>query len=290
MSASDDSPGQRVAIPVPAKMGGLDARKRNPGWLPRVQQPIRRFMVDVGKLFALFALGSMIALPGYSGAQTAPPAAGASSATASDGLQKVISQLNTAATKFESAQADFSWDQYIAAVQEDDVQAGTIYFERKKGVTRMAADLKTLNEKPAPKTVVYDNGQVEYYEPAIKQVTVIRAGANHGQWESFLTLGFGGSGTDLEATWKVSLLATESMNGVTVAKLDLVPRDQKILDLFTHVTIWIDPSRGVSLKQIFYQPTGDLRTATYKNIRYNQPIASDIFQIKPAPGTTRINK
>ncbi len=248
-------------------------------------------MIDAGKVFAVFALGSMMALPGYAGAQTAPAAASASSAAvAGNDLEKVISQLNTAATKFESAQADFSWDQYIAAVQEDDIQAGTIYFERKKGVTRMAADLKTLNGKPAPKTVVYDAGQVKYYEPAIKQLTVIGAGANRGQWESFLTLGFGGSGADLESAWKVSLLGTEPMNGVTVAKLDLVPRDQKVLDLFTHVTIWVDPSRGVSLKQIFYQPTGDLRTATYKNIRYNQPIASDIFRIKTAPGTTQINK
>jgi outer membrane lipoprotein-sorting protein len=118
----------------------------------------------------------------------------------------------------------------------------------------------------------------------------MRAGANRGQWESFLTLGFGGSGTDLEANWKVSLLGTEPMNGISVAKLDLVPREQKVLDLFTHVTIWVDPARGVSLKQIFYQPSGDLRTATYKNFRYNQPIASEIFQIKTAPGTNRVVK
>jgi outer membrane lipoprotein-sorting protein len=247
-------------------------------------------MADVGKRFARFTLGVLISLSVYCGAQTPSPAAGASSSAASADLQKVISQLNTAATKFESAQADFAWDQYIAVVQEDDIQSGTIYFERKKGVTRMAADLKSLNGKPAPKTVVYDLGQVEYYEPTIKQLTVLHAGANSGQWESFLTLGFGGSGSDLEANWKVSLLGTESMNGVSVAKLDLVPRAQKVLELFTHVTIWVDPSRGVSLKQVFYQPSGDLRTATYKNFRYNQPIPNDIFQIKTAPGTTRINK
>ena len=247
-------------------------------------------MVDVGKVFARIALGLMIALPGHSGAQAAPPAASASSAGTSADLQKVISQLNTAAVKFESAQAEFAWDQYIAVVQEDDVQSGTIYFERKKGVTRMAADLRLLNGKAAPKTVVYDDGEVEYYEPTIKQLTVMRAGANRGQWESFLTLGFGGSGTDLEANWKVSLLGTEPMNGISVAKLDLVPREQKVLDLFTHVTIWVDPAKGVSLKQIFYQPSGDLRTATYKNFRYNQPIASEIFQIKTAPGTNRVMK
>ena len=67
------------------------------------------------------------------------------------------------------------------------------------------------------------------------------------------------------------------MNGVSVVKLDLVPLQKKVLDMFPHVTIWIDPAQGISYKQIFYEPGGDKRTATYKNIRYNQPIASDVF-------------
>ena len=80
------------------------------------------------------------------------------------------------------------------------------------------------------------------------------------------------------------------MDGVSVAKLDLVPVQQNVANMFTHVTIWVDPARGISLKQIFYQPSGDMRTATYKNIRYNSPIAGDVFQLKLPPGTTRVVK
>jgi outer membrane lipoprotein-sorting protein len=241
----------------------------------------------MGKLIALLSLGAMISLPGLCSAQAATSGGGTSSAAASSAdLRKVISQLDAAAAKFLSAQADFTWDEFQAVVQESDVQSGTIYFERKKGVTRMAAYLQKDNGKDALKTVVYDGGEVEYYEPGIKQMTILRAGANRGQWESFLTLGFGGSGTDLEANWQVSLLGNETINGVSVAKLDLVPKTQKVQEMFTHVTIWIDPVRGVSLKQVFYQPSGDLRTATYKNIRYNTPTADEVFHIKTAPGTT----
>jgi outer membrane lipoprotein-sorting protein len=238
-------------------------------------------MVDAGKRIALLCLGLMVMLPASSRAQTTPPASSAD-------LQKVISQLNTAAAKFVSAQADFAWDTFTAVVQEHDVQTGTIYYERKNGVTRMAAYIKQDNGKDAPKTVVYDNGEVNLYEPTIKQLTVMRAGTNRGQFESFLTLGFGGSGTDLEANWKVSLLGNETMDEVPVVKLDLVPLQKKVLDLFTHVTIWVEPTRGVSHKQVFYQPSGDLRTATYKNIRYNTAVPADVFQIKTAPGTTRV--
>jgi outer membrane lipoprotein-sorting protein len=235
-------------------------------------------MIDARKTISLFCLGMLFLLPGQSPAQTSSPAGNAD-------LQKVITQLNAAASKFSSAQADFIWDQYQAVVEEHDVQTGTIYYERKNGVTRTAAYIKTDNGNPALKTVVYDNGEAQYYVPSIKQLTIIKAGANKGQWESFLTLGFGGSGTDLEANWKVSLLGTEPMNGVSVAKLDLVPLQQKVLDMFPHVTIWIDPTQGISYKQIFYEPGGDNRTATYTKIRYNQPVASDIFEIKRAPGT-----
>jgi outer membrane lipoprotein-sorting protein len=138
--------------------------------------------------------------------------------------------------------------------------------------------------------VTFDGGEANFFEPAIKQLTVIRAGANRNQWESFLTLGFGGSGADLEANWKVSLLKTETMDGVSVAKLDLVPVQQNVANMFNHVTIWVDPARGISLKQIFYQPSGDMRTATYKNIRYNSPIAGAVFQPKFPAGTTRVEK
>ncbi len=239
-------------------------------------------MVDAGKRIALLCLGLLVSLP--LGAQTA------SSAGSAD-LEKVISQLNAAAAKFESAEADFTWDQFQAVVQDHDLQTGTIYYERKKGgSTRVAAYLKEDNGKPAPKTVVFDGGDANFYEPGIKQLTVIRAGANRNQWESFLTLGFGGSGTDLKVNWKVSLLGTETMDGVQVAKLDLVPVQQSVANMFTHVTIWVDPAKGLSHKQIFYQPSGDLRTATYTNIRYNLPIAADVFQLKLPPGTTRVVK
>lgn len=234
-------------------------------------------MVKAGRTIATLCLGWAILLPGGVRAQSAD-------------VEQVLTQLNAAAAKFSSAQADFIWDQFTAAVQDHDLQTGTISFERKKGVTRMNAELKQDNGKPAPKSVVYDGGQVQIYTPGIKQLMVMKAGANRGQWESFLTLGFGGSGDDLKTNWKVSLQGTEKIDGVSVAKLDLVPNEQKVLDMFTHVTIWVDPTRSVSYKQVFYQPSGDTRTATYTKIRYNVPLPASVFQIKPLPGSTTVER
>ena len=198
--------------------------------------------------------------------------------------------MNAAATKFSSAQADFTWDQYQAVVEEHDVQTGTIYYERKKGVTRTAAYIKDDNGNPAPKTVVYDNGEAQYYVPSIKQLTIIRAGANKGQWESFLTLGFGGSGADLQANWKVSLLGTENMNGVLVAKLDLVPLQQKVLDMFPHVTIWIDPTEALATSKSSTSLAGTTEQPLTRTFATTNQSAAISSRSSTAPGTNRVVK
>jgi hypothetical protein len=73
---------------------------------------------------------------------------------------------------------------------------------------------------------------------------------------------------------------------VPVEKLDLVSKDPGIRNNYaTHITIWIDPARDVSLKQISYNasngtPTGDTRTVYYTNIRLNQKVDMGPFAIK----------
>jgi outer membrane lipoprotein-sorting protein len=220
---------------------------------------------------------------GFTPANGVAQAASASAKSAD--LDKMLAQLDAAAVKFHTAQADFSWDVYQAVVQDHDIQTGTIYFERLNGTTQMAAQVKQEGNRAAPKFVVYNGSEVQFYQPEIKQMTIFRAGTNRSQAESFLTLGFGGSGTELKQNWEVTLLGSEMVDGVKVAKLDLKPKAANVANTFSHVTIWVDPARSISLKQIFFAPSGDLRTATYSNIRYNQPIPNEVFHIKVAPGT-----
>jgi outer membrane lipoprotein-sorting protein len=189
---------------------------------------------------------------------------------------KVLAQMDAASAKFQSTQADFKWDVLQSVVNEHDVQSGTIYFERHGDSTSMAAYIK----QPAEKTVFYDGRTLTLLQPEIKQETLFSAGSNRGQYESFLTLGFGGSGKDLQSNWTVSCQGMESIDGAQTAKLDLKPKQQAVANTFSHVTVWIDPARSLSLKQIFYEPSGDNRTAIYTGIKYNTKIAADIFKPK----------
>lgn len=205
-------------------------------------------------------------------------------------LDKVLQQMNTAATKFQSAQADVEWLTYQAVVQEKDVQTGTIAFERKGGQTLMATHISKMNGQPAPKDVVFRDNALQYYQPQVKQLTIFSAGANRQQFESLLTLGFGASGTDLQNNWNITYLGTETINNTSVVKLQLVPKQDSVKRSLKSATIWVDPTRAISLKQQFDDPSGDYRTMTYTNIRYNQRIGNDVFKIKTASGTQVVRK
>lgn len=204
-------------------------------------------------------------------------------------LQKVLSQIDAASQKFQSAQTDFAWDQLTAVVQSHEITTGTIAFRRQGSNTEMIAHVKTDNGQSAEKDILYKNGELTYYQPTIKQQTIFSAGANRQQYEGFLTLGFGGSGKDLAANWTINFQGMEAIDGVQTAKLDLTPKTTTGNEMFTHITIWIDPSRAISLKQVFFQPDGDTRTATYTNIQMNQ-VSASAFSIKPASGTQTIRK
>ncbi len=205
-------------------------------------------------------------------------AALATAASYAADLDKVLAQMDAASAKFQNAQADFTWDNYTKVVDDHELQTGTIYFERISGQTQMAA----LVQQPTKKTVVYKDATLSYYDPSLDQLNVFAAGKNKAQYESFLTLGFGGSGKDLKAAWQISDLGAETIDGVATEKLDLTSDQAKSANI-VHITVWIDPARAVSLKQVFYYTSGDTRTCTFTHIKYNsKSLPKNVFDVPKA--------
>jgi len=209
------------------------------------------------------------------------PQAGSSSAD----LEKVLNQMDAVAATFKTAEADFVWDQYTKVVNETDTQLGKVYFRQTPKETEMAADIA----QPAQKYVLYQNSTVRVYEPRIDQVTVYNTGKNRAEVESFLVLGFGGRGHDLEKSFAVTFQGYEEAGGVRAAKLNLVPKTAKGRNIFDRIVLWIDPARGISVQQQFVEPQGDYRLAKYSNIKLNQGIPGDVFRLKTTGRTKFIN-
>jgi len=217
------------------------------------------------RLAALLLLAAPLVLP----AQVKPGA-----------LDAALRDLDAGSTRFKTAEADFRWDFYEVVVKETTTQHGSIYFKKNGGKLEMGSKINP----PGAKYLAYKDGKLAVFDPATKDLKILTAGQNKAQYESFLTLGFGGSGSDLAKAWTVTDLGTEQMSDgaatVPVTKLDLVSKDSGVRNMFSHITIWVDLNRAISLKQQFFTPSGDYQTATYTNIRYNQNINTSPYQYK----------
>lgn len=196
-------------------------------------------------------------------------------------LDSVLQTMDTAAARFQTAQADFVWDQYQKVVDEHDLQKGTVYYRRSRQDIEMLADIK----EPDRKYVLYKDGKLQVYQPKIERVIEYSTGANHGEIESYLVLGFGGSGQDLKKSFDVSFDGEETIDNIATAKLHLIPKSEKVRNYFSEAFLWIDVTRGISIQQRFIQGQGDSRTAKYSAIRVNTKINNDVFRLKTTSKT-----
>ncbi len=223
----------------------------------------------------LFCLVLGAALAAHGGFPEAP------GSDAAPSLESVLNQMDAAAANFQNAQADFVWDQYQRVVDETDSQKGKLYFRRAGKEIQMAADITA----PEKKTMLFAGGKLSVYQPKIDQLTEYDAGKDRESVQTFLVLGFGGRGHDLLKSFKVKVGGVETVDGVRTVKLELVPKSAKARSIFDHVVMWVDPVRGVSLQQKAWEASGDYRLAHYVNIRINEKIPDDAFQLKTTSKT-----
>jgi outer membrane lipoprotein-sorting protein len=140
----------------------------------------------------------------------------------------------------------------------------------------MMADFKD----PDRKFVLYKDGKLQVYQPKIEQVMEYSAGANREQLETFLVLGFGGSGQDLKKSFDVSFQGEETIDNIATGKLQLIPRSEKTRNNFPQIILWIDLERGISVQQKLMQTQGDYHLAKYSAINLKAKIGNDVFRLK----------
>jgi outer membrane lipoprotein-sorting protein len=235
--------------------------------------------MPLAKRVSVAVIGALMLLSGLTSKAAAAPA---------DDLNRVLRQLDATAANFHSTAADFEFDSVETdPVYDKEVQKGTVYYERNGSGFRMAAHINEINGKPVPKTYTYAGGVFKLYEKLTNQVTTF---SKLSQYESWFMLGFGASGKDLEQKWEINYLGSETLDGIKTEKLEMVAKDAQIRKNIRKVTIWVDPSRGISLKQVFDETASNYRVAVYFNIKLNQPLPGEAFTIKTDGQTQFVNR
>lgn len=191
-------------------------------------------------------------------------------------LDTVLKKMDETASHFQTAEADFVFNQYQKVVDETDTQKGTVYYRKAGQQIEMMAEFTD----PDKKFVLYKDGKLQVYQPKIEQVMEYSAGANQQELESLMVLGFGGSGEDLKKSYDVTYQGEETVDGIPTAKLQLIPKSDKLRSNLPQIILWIDLANGISVQQKLMQTQGDYRLAKYSGIKVNTKINNDVFRLK----------
>jgi outer membrane lipoprotein-sorting protein len=209
-------------------------------------------------------------------------------------LDSVLRKMDAVAANFTTAQANFQWETYQKVIDEVvDDQTGIIYYRKSNKQIEMMAEVKRAGSsassmKDEPKFVLLSGGKVRLYQPKTDQVTEFDLGKNQSDFESYIVLGFGASGQDLQKNFDVTYMGPETIDGVKTAKLQLIPKSQKVKNTYSQIFLWIDLDRGVSVQQQLFQPQGDYRLAKYSQIKLHEKISDDVFKLKTTSKTQTV--
>jgi outer membrane lipoprotein-sorting protein len=205
-------------------------------------------------------------------------------AASDSGLEKIISKMDETAATFRTAEANFTWTTFNSVVNEESGrQTGKIYFQRNGNETEMAAYI----DPPDAQQVIFSRGKIQVYKSKTEIVDVWDASAHREEVETLLVLGFGSSGDDIRKTFEVTDGGEEKIDGTDTAKLELVPKSDKIEQHFPKIILWINTQTGISVQQKLMETNGDYRLAKYSAIQLGQKIPAKMFQLKTS-GKTKI--
>jgi outer membrane lipoprotein-sorting protein len=206
-----------------------------------------------------------------------------------DDLKNVLTQANKAAETFKTARSKFQWDQCEAVVSEIDVQKGDIFFRRtKSGMDAAVHVISPDDKKVVDKQVVFVDGTLKLYQPKIKQLTIYDAKAKRAEVDSLMNIGFGSRSDDILKSYDVKMEGWETVDGVKTARLNLVPKNEKLRASVTNIILWLDPQRDISIQQKFMEPGGNYRFTHYTGIELNGKVSNDVFELKTPAGTTTV--
>jgi outer membrane lipoprotein-sorting protein len=240
------------------------------------------------KLLSLvFAVGLGCAALGFDAAPRPKPDDSAS-------LESILRKMDAVSANFHTAQAEFQWEFYQRVIDEImDVQTGSIYYRRSGKDIDMMANVKKAGAtastmKAEPKYVLFSEGKIRMYEPKIDRITVYDLGKEKADLESYVVLGFGGSGQDLQKSFDVSYQGMEKVGSVNAAKLQLIPKSDRVKKNYNQMILWIDPDKGISVQQKFLTPQGDYRLCKYTAIKLNEKIPDDAFKLRTTSKTQTV--
>ena len=192
-------------------------------------------------------------------------------APAADPLDAVLARMDEAAATFKGLTADIRKVTHTDVVNVDDAAAGTIAVKKfKPGDTRIRIDFTS----PRKQNVAIGNGKAIIFTPLTNEATEVDLGKNRGVVDQFMLLGFGSNVNELKSFYSVTLGGSDTVNGETTTRIQLVPKDKEVLAHVKRCELWIS-AQGWTVQQKFHTGGGDYILSTYSHMNFGSPIADN---------------
>ncbi len=201
---------------------------------------------------------------------------------AADPLADVFARLDKAASGFKAMSADVRQNVHTELVHDDSAENGTVKLRRAKpGDTRILMELTNPNQK----TVSVEGDQIRIYLPKAKTVQVYDLKSRHNAVQQGLLLGFGATSAEIRASYDVSWVGAEMLNGQAVSRIRLVPKSKEVLQNMKQADLWLSNTGGYPIQQrVLTSTSGDYLEITYTNIRINPSLSEKDLKLNPPKG------
>jgi outer membrane lipoprotein-sorting protein len=192
-------------------------------------------------------------------------------AAASD-AGRILASLEEAGRALKTLRAGFVEIRTLVLLDETEERRGEV-------ILQVPGRLRWDYTAPQPSVMVIKDGRFGRYVPQTKQVF---RGAAKG--ESDLLVGFGPGAADLGARYRVTLLGEERIDGAEAHVLELVPKPaHSSSGLFSSIRLWVEQERHVPVQTRLTEPTGDHTTIRFSNVRINEKLPRDAFELRLPP-------
>jgi outer membrane lipoprotein-sorting protein len=203
-------------------------------------------------------------------------------ASASDDLKPVLTRMDKAANDFKSMTAQVTYVTHTDVLNDDSTESGTVTMKKvQPGEVQGRVDFTA----PDRKTVTIEKRRVQEYFPKINTLQIFDLDKHGEQLDKFFMIGFGTSGTELAASYAMSVLGREKVNGQSTVHLQLMPKAPEARQYVQKLELWI-PADGdpYPLREKIVEPSGDYRLVSYTALTINPPLQPDALQLKLPPG------
>ncbi len=209
----------------------------------------------------------------------------AAPARSAEPLEKVLSLMDSAAAGFRSMSGRIDKTAFTKILNDTSEESGTIAV-KKTGARTMRVLVRM--HKPDEKAYVFEGRKVEIYYPKTNLIEEYDLGKHRQLLDQFLLLGFSTPSSELQVSYSIQLGGEETIGGQRTARLELTPKSEKAREYLSKAEIWISLSDGRTVRQKFFERSGDFRQVTFSDAKWNIDLPDSALRLNPPKGVKRV--